>query len=47
MLSEENDKYVEFGMAGVCNLCLGRYGHQNIMDINLLVPDVQKWPHAQ
>ena len=23
MLSEENEKYVEFGIAGLCNLCIG------------------------
>lgn len=23
MLSEDNEKYVEFGMSGLCNFCLG------------------------
>ena len=23
MLSEENEKYVEYGIAGLCNMCIG------------------------
>ena len=25
MLTEENEKFAEFGIAGLCNLCIGNY----------------------
>lgn len=33
MLSEEDEAFVEFGMGGICNLCLGKFVNDFVLHI--------------